>query len=72
MGYNSFKNMLKYKKIVHIEKKVEYLESIIENIKNSNYEISKDLNLDYKNSFFITNTKRVNLRKLGQTRPIYS
>jgi len=53
MGDNSFKIMLEYdKKILNIEKKVKYLESIIDNIKLDNPEKNTDINLDYKNSSF--------------------
>lgn len=53
MGDNSFKIMLKYdKKISNIEKKVKYLESIIDNIKLKNPEINTNTSLDYKNSSF--------------------
>ena len=53
MGDNSFKIMLEYdKKILNIEKKVKYLESIIDNIKLENPEKNTDTSLDYKNSSF--------------------
>src|SRR6478735_11531017 len=55
MGYNSFKVMLEYdKKISNIEKKVKYLESIIDSIKNEESEKSTDLDLDYQNSSVYT------------------
>lgn len=51
MEHNSFKIMLEYdKKISNIEKKVKYLESIIDSIKNEVSEKTTDLDLDYKNS----------------------
>lgn len=51
MEHNSFKIMLEYdKKISNIENKIKYLESIIDSIKNTDLERTKNSNLDYKNS----------------------
>lgn len=47
--------MLEYdKKILNIENKVKYLESLIDNLKNQNPEIASDSSMDYKNSSVYT------------------
>ncbi|MGN6647364.1 MAG: PAS domain-containing protein [Cytophaga sp.] len=58
MGYNNFKIMLEYdKKIANIEKKVEYLESILDNLKIENlYETQKTL-AEYKKNPVYTESK---------------
>jgi len=49
MGYNSFKIMLEYdKKIANIEKKVKYLESILDNIEIDNLSEEQKKALEYK------------------------
>ncbi len=58
MGYNSFKIMLEYdKKIANIEKKVQYLESILDNIKIDNLDETQKTLVEYKKSSIYMESK---------------
>jgi PAS domain S-box-containing protein len=58
MAYNSFKIMLEYdKKIANIEKKVQYLESILDNMKIENLDETQKTLAEYKKNPVYTESK---------------